>query len=117
MKTGAPWPTLEEARQRVLRIQTKLHRWAKNESATRFDDLFNLVCDPVFLLVAWNRVRANKGARSFGVDGQTAHSIISERGEESFLTELRDELKARRFRPLPVRERMIPNPHRSPIWK
>ena len=107
MKTSAPWPTLEEARQRVLRIQTKLHRWAENESSTRFDDLFNLVCDPAFLLVAWNRVKANKGARSSGVDGQTAHSIASERGEESFLAELRDQLKARSFRPLPVRERMI----------
>jgi RNA-directed DNA polymerase len=108
VKTSAPWPTLEEARQRVLRIQTKLHRWAKNESSTRFNDLFNLVCDPAFLLVAWNRVRANKGARSSGVDGQTAHSTASERGEKSFLAELRDQLKARSFRPLPVRERMIP---------
>ncbi|MFH1763511.1 MAG: group II intron reverse transcriptase/maturase [Gemmatimonadota bacterium] len=108
MKTGALWPTLEEARQRVLRIQTKLHRWAKNESTARFDDLFNLVCDPAFLLIAWNRVRANRGARSSGVDGQTAYSIISERGEYSFLSELREQLKACRFRPLPVRERMIP---------
>jgi RNA-directed DNA polymerase len=29
-------------------------------------------------------------------------------GAEKFLTELRDDLKARRFQPLPVRERMIP---------
>ncbi|HTH48663.1 MAG TPA: hypothetical protein VMB21_14215, partial [Candidatus Limnocylindria bacterium] len=33
----------------------------------------NLVCDPSFLLVAWDRVRGNTGARTAGVDGQTVH--------------------------------------------
>ena len=32
------------------------------------------------------------------------------RGEEGFLADLRAELKARTFRPLPVRERLIPKP-------
>jgi len=40
------------ARQRVLKIQTKLHRWAVDDPRRRFDDLFNLVADPAFLLVA-----------------------------------------------------------------
>ena len=31
------------ARQRVLKIQTKLHRWARDDPYRRFDDLFNLV--------------------------------------------------------------------------
>lgn len=44
------------ARQRVLKIQTKLHRWAVDDPHRRFDDLFNLVADPAFLLVAWDRV-------------------------------------------------------------
>ena len=34
------------ARQRVLKIQTKLHRWARDDLDRRFDDLFNLVADP-----------------------------------------------------------------------
>jgi hypothetical protein len=38
------------ARQRVLKIQTKLHRWARDDPHRRFDDLFNLVADPAFLL-------------------------------------------------------------------
>ena len=33
----------------------------------------NLVADPAFLMEAWARVRGNKGARSAGVDGQTAY--------------------------------------------
>jgi RNA-directed DNA polymerase len=107
---GAPWPTLslEEAEARVLGIQTNLHRWANDDPTRRFDDLFNLVCDPAFLLVGWRRVRGNKGARSAGVDGQTAYSIMVERGEGLFLADLRVALKARTFAPLPVRERLIP---------
>ena len=106
MNTDAPWPTLDEAEARVLGIQIKLHRWATDSPNRRFDDLFNLVSDPAFLVVAWNRVRSNRGARSAGVDGVKPRSIVF--GREAFLTRLRDDLKARRFAPLPVRQRMIP---------
>ena len=96
------------AERRVLEIQTKLHRWAVADPDRRFDDLFNLVADPAFLLVAWDRVRGNKGARTAGVDGHTALSITAAVGVEEFLDGLRASLKDRSFRPLPVRERMIP---------
>jgi RNA-directed DNA polymerase len=99
---------LMRAELRVLKIQTKLHRWAGEDPHRRFDDLFNLVADPAFLLVAWDRVRGNKGARTAGVDGQTVVSIQVGLGVEEFLDELRTSLKDRSFRPLPVRERMIP---------
>ncbi len=46
---------------RVLEIQAKLHRWAVDDPHRRFGDLFSLVAGPAFLLVAWNRVRGNKG--------------------------------------------------------
>jgi RNA-directed DNA polymerase len=96
------------AERRVLDIQTKLHRWAIDGPGRRFDDLFNLVSDPAFLLVAWYRVRTNKGARTAGVDGKTVLSIAGAQGVEEFLDEVRSLLKERTFRPLPVRERMIP---------
>jgi RNA-directed DNA polymerase len=115
VNTGAPQPTLsiEEAEARVLGIQAKLHRWATDDPDRRFADLFNLVCDPAVLLVGWRRVRGNKGARSAGVDGETAYYVESVRGEERFLAELRASLKDRSFRPLPVRERLIPKPGSS----
>ncbi|MGH2737824.1 MAG: group II intron reverse transcriptase/maturase [Actinomycetota bacterium] len=108
MNTGAPRPSVEEAEARVLRTQTKLHRWATDDPKRRFVDLYNLVYDPAFLLVAWRRVRDNKGARSAGVDGQDTYYVETERGVENFLADLRTDLKARTFRPLPVRERHIP---------
>lgn len=99
---------LMKAERRVLEIQTKLHRWATDDSHRRFDDLFNLVADPAFLLVAWDRVRGNKGARTAGVDGKTARSIEAGQGVEMFLGRLRDQIRDCSFRPVPVRERMIP---------
>jgi RNA-directed DNA polymerase len=99
---------LYRAERRVLEIQTKLHRWAGDDPHRRFDDLFNLVTDPAFLLVGWDRVRSNRGARTAGVDGETARYIEDVRGVEGFLAELRADLKARTFRPLPVRRRAIP---------
>lgn len=105
MNIGAPWPSLDEAERRVLEMQTKLHRWAAADGGRVFDDLHNLVYDPAFLVVAWNRVRANKGARSAGVDG-IVPSRIADPG--AWLAELQDDLKSRRFRPDRMRERMIP---------
>jgi RNA-directed DNA polymerase len=99
---------LSSAERRVLEIQAKLHRWARDDAHRRFCDLFSLVADPAFLLVAWDRVRGNKGARTSGVDGATVSSIEHGRGAGDFLGELRTSLKDRSFRPLPVRERMIP---------
>jgi RNA-directed DNA polymerase len=42
------------------------------------------------------------------VDGQAAFYVTAVRGVEGFLDDLRADLKARRFQPLPVRERVIP---------
>ena len=106
MNTGAPWPSLEAAEPRVLAMQTKLHQWAVSDPDRRFDDLYNLLYDPAFLVVAWDRVRSNKGARSAGVDGIAPRSIEAGGGE--FLEGIRDDLKARRYTPTRVREQMIP---------
>jgi RNA-directed DNA polymerase len=111
VNTGELWPDLDEARARVLEIQTKLHQWSTDDSHRRFDDLYNLVADPAFLVVAWDRVRGNRGGRSAGVDGVSPRSIIF--GQATLLVGLRDDLKARRFQPLPVRERIIPKPGSS----
>jgi RNA-directed DNA polymerase len=110
VNTGDPWPDLDEAEARVLRMQTKLHQWATVDPGRRFDDLYNLVYDPAFLVVAWARVRGNRGARSAGVDGVAPRSLLF---GTALLEGLRDDLKARRFEPLPVRERMIPKPGTS----
>ncbi|MEV0620815.1 reverse transcriptase domain-containing protein, partial [Nonomuraea sp. NPDC050404] len=103
----------ETAEWRVLSIQTKLHRWAGEDRSRRFDDLFNLVADPAFLVVAWRRVRGNTGSRTAGVDGLRARDVPAGWGEEAFLNGIRERLRSRAFQPLPVRERLIPKPGTS----
>jgi RNA-directed DNA polymerase len=108
VNTGAStsWPELIVAEMRVHAMQTKLHQWAVTDPDRCFDDLFNLVYDPAFLVVAWSRVRGNKGSRTAGIDGIAPRSVAL--GVEELLGGLRDDLKARRFVPQRVREKTIP---------
>ena len=108
MNSGASWREPSLAQARVLGMQRKLNKWAQDDQDRRFSDLHNLVCDPVTLQVAWLRVRANRGSRSAGVDGDTAYYIEHRLGVPKFLAGLREELRSGSYRPLPVRERMIP---------
>lgn len=91
-------------------MQAKLHRWAAADPGRRFDDLFNFVCDPATLIVAFSRVAGNRGARTPGVDGLTVADVEAQVGVSGFLDDLRAQLKQGTFRPLPVRERTIPKP-------
>src|SRR5712691_10964362 len=91
VNTGDPVPGLFSAERRVREIQTKLHQWATDDPHRRFDDLYNLVYDPAFLAVAWKRVRSNRGARTAGVDGESAYYVTTVLGEEKFLADLRAE--------------------------
>jgi RNA-directed DNA polymerase len=104
---SAPGPAPQGPWTRVAGIQAKLHRWAAADPGRRFDDLFNLVHDPA-LLVAFGRVAGNKGANTPGVDGVTAAWVEEQVGVPGFLDDLRAALKDGSFRPLPVRERLIP---------
>ncbi len=108
MNIGAPWPDRDTAWHRVLVMQTKLHRWAKDDPDRRFDDLYNLVYDPSFLAAAWDRVRGNKGARTAGIDGIAPRSITSRTGD--MLADIHRQLKVRAFTPVQVRQKAIPKP-------
>jgi hypothetical protein len=79
------------------------------DSSRRFGDLFNLVCDQVFLAEAWLRVKENKGSQTPGIDGATV-ALIENRpgGVGVFLDGIRASLKSGEFRPEPVRQVMIP---------
>src|SRR6478609_1385147 len=102
------WPDEDSAWATVRRMQLKLHRWASEDSARRFGDLFNLVYDPAFLIHAWERVRSNDGARTAGVDGLTVAQIETRVGVHAFLGQVRDLLKSGEYRPSPVRRVKIP---------
>jgi RNA-directed DNA polymerase len=108
VNTVALWPSYANSQARVLHVQTKLHKWAVADQQKKFRDLFNLVYDLGTLRVAWERVRANRGSRSAGVDGATCSYIEEHIGVEPFLRGIRSCLKDGSYRPQPVRERAIP---------
>ncbi|MET8054991.1 group II intron reverse transcriptase/maturase [Streptosporangium sp. NPDC005286] len=102
------WPDPWSAERTVRRMQIKLHRWAGEDSSRRFGDLFNLVCDPAFLVDAWERVASNAGAKTPGIDRATVARIETRIGVEAFLEEIRRSLKSSEFQPVEVRQVMIP---------
>jgi len=102
------WPDEGTAAVAVRRMQTKLHGWAGADHSRRFDDLFNLVYDPAFLVHAWERVASNAGARTPGVDRATVAWIEAQVGVIPFLNGIRKALKSGEFAPVEVRQVMIP---------
>jgi RNA-directed DNA polymerase len=109
VNTGAVrWPDFDSAYLAVRRMQIKLHRWAGEDASRRFGDLWNLVYDPAFLVHAWERVAGNKGARTPGIDRATVAWIETCVGVEVFLNHIRNSLKSGEFRPVEVRQAMIP---------
>ncbi|NVI89853.1 group II intron reverse transcriptase/maturase [Actinomadura sp. BRA 177] len=109
LNNDAPsWPGLYSAERRVLDHQRKLHRWARAESDRRFGDVFNLVYDRATLLVAWEKVSGNRGARTAGVDAVTRYHVLERMGVIPFLEELRSSLKDGTFTALPVKQATVP---------
>jgi RNA-directed DNA polymerase len=106
--SAVTWPHPDSAFFTVRDMQSKLHRWAGEDSSRRFGDLFNLVYDPAFLVHAWERVSSNVGARTPGIDKATVAMIEARVGVEEFLGQVRDSLKTGGFRPVEVRQVMIP---------
>jgi RNA-directed DNA polymerase len=57
-----------------------------------------------------DRVAGNTGANTPGVDGLTVAAVEDTVGVPGFLIDVRAQLNTGSFRPLPVRERIIPKP-------
>src|SRR5262245_21543130 len=88
--------------EKVRKLQRTLYRKAKTEPKYRFWSLYGDIMRRDVLEHACQRVVANEGAP--GVDGQTIESITSSaEKQQQWLDSLQEEIKAKTYRPSPVR--------------
>jgi RNA-directed DNA polymerase len=101
----------------ITRIQRYFARKAQAQPDYRFRDLYSLVWEPSFLDYALDRVLANRGSRSAGVDGITVGAFKEPGYRKTFIQTLSQELKNKLFRPTPGRRVYIPkgNGKRRPL--
>lgn len=94
---------------RELEIQTKLHRWASDDSGRRFGDLHEFGARSCHRVGGVGSCPQKLGAPApVGWTVKPSVSVETRQGTAEFLERLRADLKARTFEPLPVRERTIP---------
>ena len=86
-------------------LRRSLYVKAKAESSWRFWGLYVHVCKMENLREAYQMARSNNGAP--GIDGVTFQAI-EEGGAEAFLAQIRTELVANTYRPMPARKKEIP---------
>ena len=86
-------------------LRRSLYVKAKAEPAWRFWGLYVHICKMETLREAYKMAKSNNGAP--GIDGVT-FAAIEESGPETFLRQIRDELVANTYRPMPARKKEIP---------
>jgi RNA-directed DNA polymerase len=92
---------------KVRELQRRLWAAAKQSSGRRFHALYDRIYRDDVLVEAWERVKADRGAA--GVDRVTL-AAVEDYGVDRMLRELRDDLRAGRYRPAPARRVDIPKP-------
>ena len=91
----------------IRSLQKKLYCKAKADSAYRFYLLYDKIHREDILAHAYALARANGGAP--GVDGVT-FAMLEAAGLKEWLTEIRNDLVTKTYRPAPVRRVTIPKP-------
>ncbi|GAH16408.1 unnamed protein product [marine sediment metagenome] len=98
--------TSSSSKETVRALQRKLYLKAKQQPSFRFYSLYDKVYRRDVLQRAFDLVRQNKGKS--GIDGVTFESIDSGMGRTAYIEEIRETLKAKTYRAMPVKRVEIP---------
>ena len=79
----------------VSEMQRKLSQRATEEPEHKFENLYNLLCNEVWLRVAHHTVNTNQGRETAGIDGTTMSNFNGDL--EGNLKQLQEKLKAKNF--------------------
>jgi RNA-directed DNA polymerase len=96
-----------ETPEKIRILQRKLYRKAKNEPDYRFYQLYDKIYREDILIYAYAQVKANQGAP--GVDGADFEEIEAQ-GLDEWLRGIIQELRAKTYRPQPVKRVWIEKP-------
>lgn len=94
----------ESLPEKVALLRQKLGQKAKEEPKFRFYALYDRIYRKDVLFAAWKQVKANGG--SAGIDGVRIGEV--EKGIETEIEKLHDELRQKRYKPQPVKRVWIP---------
>ncbi len=87
-------------------MQKKLSQWATENPTEQRRELYNLLCNEVWLRVAHHSVNTNQGRETAGIDSNTMSNFNGD--VDGNIKRLREALKAKTFEPMPVRRVYIP---------
>jgi RNA-directed DNA polymerase len=89
-----------------------LRKLAQANPTMRFDKLLKTIRREPFLLMVWQKVQANSGSRTPGIDGQTKEDM-----DDTVFQTLAHQLATRQYQPQPVRRTYIPKRGKPGGWR
>jgi RNA-directed DNA polymerase len=92
----------------IIKTQRSLALKAMHNPTHKFDHLYRLICQEEWIHRALALVLSNKGARTAGIDGATRETYDPPEAYLALIREIQQELREKRFRPVPVRRVPIP---------
>src|SRR2546428_12004402 len=93
----------------VSEMQRKLSQWATENPTEQRRELYNLLCNEVWLRVAHHSVNTNQGRETAGIDGESMSNFNG--NLDGNLEKLKQLLKTKTFEPMAVKRVYIPKPN------
>ena len=93
--------------EKVRVFQRKLYLRAKQDKSFKAYSLYDKICQPHVLQEAWRRVKSGKQEYEGGGVDKVTFGMIEKAGVNQFLSDIRNDLLSKTYRPQAIRRVMI----------